>query len=248
VFGNSSEARILLDAQNTGNPAVGLGLVTFEPGYETGLHRHEATEVVYVLAGRGHLTIKPGRPPREVVAGDAIYVPPGAPHALEALEPLTFLMAYGPGGAEQGLEGKPSGTTPVDPKDATKRRWPMAIVVPTGAVAPLAIGGGKGEVRILHEQATTKDATFAVSTLTAGPGMVVPPHRHDGATEVLYVLEGAATMTIAGERIDVGAGDAIQIPPGVEHGAEVAADGAAFKALQLYTPAGPEQRFKGPPP
>jgi mannose-6-phosphate isomerase-like protein (cupin superfamily) len=37
----------------------------------------------------------------------------------------------------------------------------------------------------------------------------------------------------------------VQVPPGVEHSFEAT---ASVTALQLYTPAGPEQRFKKPPP
>ena len=50
-------------------------------------------------------------------------------------------------------------------------------------------------------------------------------------------------MSIAGRTIPVTAGDGIQIPLGVEHGVRITG-ATTFKALQLYTPAGPEQRFK----
>jgi quercetin dioxygenase-like cupin family protein len=76
--------------------------------------------------------------------------------------------------------------------------------------------------------------------------MTIPPHTHDGSSEYLYLLEGSGVMTIGADRREVAAGDAIQIPPGTLHGMVVAA-GGPIKAIQLYTPAGPEQRFRKAP-
>jgi mannose-6-phosphate isomerase-like protein (cupin superfamily) len=44
----------------------------------------------------------------------------------------------------------------------------------------------------------------------------------------------------------VQAGDAVQIPPDLEHSARIVSE-EPLKAVQFYTPAGPEQRFKGKP-
>jgi len=61
---------------------------------------------------------------------------------------------------------------------------------------------------------------------------------------MLYVLAGSGTLTIAGNELPVTATSVIQIPPNTKH-AFVAAE--AVRALQIYTPAGPEQRFKKKP-
>ena len=72
-------------------------------------------------------------------------------------------------------------------------------------------------------------------------GAKVPEHVHATETELLYVLAGSGTMTIAGTSLPVIATSVIQIPPNTKH-AFVAAE--AVRAVQIYTPAGPEQRFK----
>ncbi|HIA04760.1 MAG TPA: hypothetical protein EYN66_23180 [Myxococcales bacterium] len=52
-------------------------------------------------------------------------------------------------------------------------------------------------------------------------------------------------MIIQGRRQVVSAGMVIQVPPGTQHSFEMAADAKEdFKAVQVYSPAGPEQRFK----
>jgi putative monooxygenase len=81
----------------------------------------------------------------------------------------------------------------------------------------------------------------ALSVLELDAGAVIPVHVHAKETEVLYLLAGGGTMTIAGVAIAVEPTAVIQIPPGVEHSFTAT---AATRALQLYSPPGPEQRFK----
>ena len=63
---------------------------------------------------------------------------------------------------------------------------------------------------------------------------------------MVLVLEGQGTMTIAGESYPIAPMTAVQIPPGVEHAVVFEGD-APVRALQVYTPSGPEQRFRQPP-
>lgn len=49
------------------------------------------------------------------------------------------------------------------------------------------------------------------------PGMSTTPHYHPVTEEIYYLLEGTGRMTIDGETLDVGPGDAIAIPPGCVH-------------------------------
>ena len=112
-------------------------------------------------------------------------------------------------------------------------------------VAPLvrkdAAGAEVGRVQILAERATTGSDVLSASRLRFDAGAVIPPHVHDGATELLYVVAGRATMVVDGVTLEVGPDSVVQIPPGIEHSATVT---AALDAYQLYTPAGPEQRFR----
>jgi quercetin dioxygenase-like cupin family protein len=59
------------------------------------------------------------------------------------------------------------------------------------------------------------------------PGAALPPHRHDHE-EVFHLLSGTLASAQAGERIAVGAGDAVVIPPGVLHSARAGPDGAVL--------------------
>ena len=93
------------------------------------------------------------------------------------------------------------------------------------------------DVRVRYDRVMALDGV----SIELEAGAVVLSHVHDAATEVLYVTGGGGTMTVGGVTVPVTEDSVIQIPPGVEH-AFTAAE--ATTAFQLYTPAGPEQRFK----
>lgn len=119
--------------------------------------------------------------------------------------------------------------SPPLPSEASK-----TIAPPTYEIA-----GGKATVTLLSR------GKSYMGILTGKPGLKVPVHTHAGSIEMLYVLEGGGFMTLDGKRSAVKAGMAIQVPAGVTHSFEIPADwtGKDFKAVQVYTPAGPEERF-----
>jgi mannose-6-phosphate isomerase-like protein (cupin superfamily) len=86
----------------------------------------------------------------------------------------------------------------------------------------------------------------AVEMLSADAGFTVAKHKHDASIEILYVIEGKGTMTIGGETYDVRPGTAVWVPKGVEHSFTGDAT-TPLLALQIYTPGGPEERFKAAP-
>lgn len=111
-------------------------------------------------------------------------------------------------------------------------------VVKLKDAARFAIADDKGEVSILIQ----KDV--AVSRLTMQPGAKVPEHMHEGSSETLVVLEGTCTLVLRGTTYVLVAGDAVNIAKGDKHSAAVPVDAkGAFVAVQIYSPAGPEQRF-----
>lgn len=100
-----------------------------------------------------------------------------------------------------------------------------------------AIAAEKGEVAI----AIQKDV--AVSRLVLQAGAKVPEHTHE-ASETLVVLEGSCRLTLPSGPVVLVAGDTVHLPRGEKHAAEVPGDAKApFVAIQIYAPAGPEQRF-----
>jgi len=73
--------------------------------------------------------------------------------------------------------------------------------------------------------------TFAVVDLE--PNLVIPEHHHPNE-QVGMVLTGFVTMTVAGERRRLGAGETYVIPGDVPHGAETGPEGATV--LDVFNP------------
>lgn len=104
---------------------------------------------------------------------------------------------------------------------------------------------GKSGARVLLDASTVPGLREAAMTeLVMLPGTSVPEHVHDLSAELLYILEGEAVMTLDGQAQRIRAGMAIYIPAGVKHAVKLESKIEPLRALQLYTPGGPEQRFK----
>ena len=239
----ASTAQVLLDEDNTGNGSAALTLLEMAPGMTVPMHQHpDSAELIYILSGKARLL---GRRPRTVAAGDALYIPAGAPHGVEnrGKQPVVAVQLYAPAGPEQRFLGRPAtGTMPVTGRPAAR---PRPRVVATRAAHAYPGPGGTGQVRILFDQKAAGDTASSLEALTLAPGAVVPPHRHPASSEYLYVIEGAGVLTVAGEELALGPGDAVQIPSGIEHAFKVTGT-VPVKSLQFYTPSGPEQRFRKP--
>lgn len=87
---------------------------------------------------------------------------------------------------------------------------------------------------------------LSMRPLAAQPGPVrVPAHVHAAEWEALVILRGSGTMRLGAEgaeRVEaVAAGRFVTIPAGVRHAFEAS---EPVLAVQLYTPPGPEQRFR----
>src|SRR5262245_31995770 len=50
------------------------------------------------------------------------------------------------------------------------------------------------------------------------PGQSQKPHRHDDQDKVYYVLEGRGRFALGGREEQLGSGDALVAPAGVDHG------------------------------
>lgn len=124
--------------------------------------------------------------------------------------------------------------------------------VSSAHVAPRPLGGegpaaaSKAQV-LLHADNTGNDAG-ALSLLELAPGLNIPLHRHPASIEVVYLLSGHGLMVdISARERPVGPGDAVYIARGTAHGLKNSGR-EPLVAVQLYAPAGPEQRFLGKPP
>ena len=70
----------------------------------------------------------------------------------------------------------------------------------------------------------------------ASERLPAPTHSHDAYEETIYGLEGVLTMTVDGQQIDVGRGEALCIPRGAIHRFDNNGSKDA-KVLCLITPA-----------
>lgn len=180
----------------------------------TGPRLADRTELWYFLEP-GTVDGKP------VAAGDMALVPA---KSVRDVGPTEAVVVMVPGGREGSAR---AGALPTPPSEAK----------PAGAkLFPAAAAKTYGPATIFVEA-----QPMAASILTLPKGTTVPEHVHTKETELLYVLAGAGTLTVGGTQVPVTPTSTIQIPPNTKHAFTATAD---VRALQVYTPAGPEQRFK----
>ena len=94
-----------------------------------------------------------------------------------------------------------------------------------GIVSPYCIESGEGEryalgtflVTVIGRNQDT-GGLMAGSILTGASGSLMPLHAHRESHEAIMVLEGVASLELAGQRYELTSGDYASIPPGAEHG------------------------------
>jgi quercetin dioxygenase-like cupin family protein len=100
------------------------------------------------------------------------------------------------------------------------------------------IAGGKASAKLLLDGTGAK---LAVDEIDAEPGTTIASHKHQTQDEEIFFLSGRSTTTVGKQTFDTAAGDALRIPANATHTMKVT---EPLKALQVYAPGGPEQRFK----
>ena len=88
------------------------------------------------------------------------------------------------------------------------------------------------------------DPKFYLGRIRFFPGGAVPEHTHSASMEIVYVLSGSGELTIDGRKSNVKAGDVVSIPVGIKHSFRNSRTEPA-EFIQVYSPPGPEERFKG---
>jgi mannose-6-phosphate isomerase-like protein (cupin superfamily) len=92
---DGSTIRSILDRANAPVRNQSLAEATVPAGVATQRHYHRVSEeFYYILEGSGKMTI--GTAMRDVSAGDAILIPPGEWHSIEAATTLRFLCCCAP--------------------------------------------------------------------------------------------------------------------------------------------------------
>jgi quercetin dioxygenase-like cupin family protein len=246
------KVRVLLHEGNTGNDDVAVVLAAMAPSPDARTARWEApadgrtTRLFYVIEGEIEVAADRKGKGVRVAAGQAVAVASGAPHAVRFMPdaPVTMVQIAVPASAALWpvVEAQAQATAGAGGRRRGKARLPAVQARPQ----VFSIAGGQAEVGIFYDRAGGHEAA-SLAVITAQPGMRIPAHVHERETEMVLILEGTGTMTIDGEVHPFEPMTAVQIPPGVEHAVAFEGD-VPVRALQVYTPSGPEQRFKQPPP
>ena len=218
---------VLLDENNSGNAGASMFEVGIAANAATGWRKTDRAELWYFLTPANANTGSVG-------AGDMLFVKAGGVRTIGAKGgELHAVLVVVPGGREGTARAGALPTQAMTDKQQT-------------VVRPLLAKDAKtfGPATIFLDDSIEKGTPLAASILQMPAGIKVPEHVHSSETEMLYILEGSGTMTIAGQDVAVTPTSVIQIPPNTKHAFTAT---AAVRALQIYTPAGPEQRFKKRP-
>jgi quercetin dioxygenase-like cupin family protein len=252
--------KLLVDEQTMRARQASLSLLTVAPASRIAMHKHPVSEILYVLKGHARILSQPGTSPERLDEGMAIFIPVGAPHVIENMgrqTPAVLLDYFVPMGPERVYRDPtdPVGRSafevirgPAQPGGvatsvAAPIRWGIATA---SKVEPIALAGGKARVRKLLTTENTGQAAAYLGLLEADPGAEVPRHLHPTSAEILYVVSGGGTLTVGAEQLPFGPDTAIHIPENQPHAAAFTGPDKTIM-IQLYTPAGPEQRFVGAP-
>jgi quercetin dioxygenase-like cupin family protein len=227
---------VLLDENNTGSDAASMFELAIAAGGTTGPRRADRAELWYFL-GAARVTGPVGGS-QAVAAGDMLYVPRGA--AREVAAPagdVHAMIVLVPGGREGAARGGAL-PTPEAGSGAGSARAPAPRILPAAAART------HGAATIYADVAQIPDRTLAASVLSLPSGERLAEHVHAGETELLYVLAGTGTLTVSGVALPVTATSVVQIPKNTRHAFVATSE---VRAVQIFTPAGPEQRFKAHP-
>jgi mannose-6-phosphate isomerase-like protein (cupin superfamily) len=120
---------------------------------------------------------------------------------------------------------------------------PIGTVVSSNKAPVLINPAGSGEVQMLLTSEKTKDTNIYLGRARFLPGASVPEHVHETSVEVVYIFGGSGQLKIGRETTEVKEGDAIYIPRNTPHSFQNTG-AVPVSILQMYTPAGPEERFR----
>lgn len=253
VGGTQLEPQVITPLDFEPRPAEArarLASLTLRPG---GSFRPPAgaCQDVLLLVRSGELRgvgtgIAPPEAPATLYAGDAVRFGVEGDGLVQNLSELpartvvAYVRAAGRGAASLSDPGPAEGCD--DPSLRQARVRPLrATSVRT--TPPLPALGGKLRVHILLDADGAGARHGGLSVLDGDADLVVPSHRHPDSAEILLIESGSGVMRVGERAFRVRPGAALYVPPGVLHSLE--GDGAApFRAIQVYTPSGPEQRFR----
>jgi quercetin dioxygenase-like cupin family protein len=117
---------------------------------------------------------------------------------------------------------------------------PERIIIEPGSGRVVSLAGNQITFKIQGDQTS---GAFSSVEYVMRPGMFIPPHVHEKADEVAYVLEGELGAMVAEEEFKADPGAFVVRPRGVPHALWNVTD-RPVKFLDIYTPAGLETFFE----
>jgi mannose-6-phosphate isomerase-like protein (cupin superfamily) len=243
--------KLLVDEATMRARQASLAQLTVSPANRIAMHKHPGAEILYALKGHARVLGPSGVAPEKIDEGMAIFIPPGMPHAIENMgrqTPAVLIDVFAPPGPERVFRDPkdPAGRAAFEViRDAAKATAPAGahFTVSPPKPEPLALPGGKSHVRILLEEATTGSKNAYLGVIEADPGAEVARHAHQGSAEILYVVAGGGELTVGSEAVPFAADQVLYIPENQPHAAKYTGPDKTVM-VQIYAPAGPEQRFK----
>jgi mannose-6-phosphate isomerase-like protein (cupin superfamily) len=212
-------------------------------GAEVAFPRHHGVDLLgVVIAGRARIAPAPGGQPLEIRSWHAFRAA-GAGLTLRAIEPTRLILA---------LTSFPAGLASAVAalrRDAASVRWmdrPGPLLrTDLRAARDLGWGGGAFHARIAFAGPDSPRCSLGVLLLSRTAP--VAEHVHPREWEQLAVLEGDGDLLARSRgrqtRVRVHAGSVVRVAPGTPHAWRPGGT-APLVAVQIYTPPGPEQRFK----
>ncbi len=94
---------------------------------------------------------------------------------------------------------------------------PVAVVRNQDAVESIAVPRCRGATMKVLLGPESGVPNFITRQLSIEPGGRIPCHRHDSIEHEQVVLEGSMVIGLDGREAEVGPGDAVFIPAGVDH-------------------------------
>jgi len=108
---------------------------------------------------------------------------------------------------------------------------------------PFVHAKGRLSVMIYLDGVRSGPPVTSLGTLSGDPTLGVPEHIHDRSAEVLWIQDGSGTMRVGEQTRPIRPGTFVYVPPQTVH--RFFPDGSRpLFAYQVYTPSGPEQRFR----
>jgi mannose-6-phosphate isomerase-like protein (cupin superfamily) len=117
-------------------------------------------------------------------------------------------------------------------------------IVPPGEGEQLRWGGpAAGGVTILVDPSNTGETSFCVLTQSLDPGAMVPPHHHERAEQVLFVMSGRGAITLGDHEVEAISGAAVHVPKGTVHSITNTGD-EPLTILEATSPPGFQEIFR----